>query len=57
MEIRKYAFGNTQIEYLIDKKGRVSLRVVPKSETDKCKNQWETPASEFNPRARYMHNW
>lgn len=57
MDIRKYIFGNTQIEYLIDENGRVSLRIIPKTEADKCKKQWEAPKTEFNPGARYIHNW
>lgn len=57
MEIKKHILGNTLAEYLIDEKGRVSLRLIPVSETEKCKQPWEIEPEKFDPRARYMHRW
>ncbi len=55
MEIKEYIFGDTAVQYLIDKK--VSLILVPKKLRDKVKKPWEQPNGKINPRAEYVHDW
>ena len=57
MEIKKYIFGDTQMEYLIDENKRVSMQMFPVSEASKRTTPWTEEIPEFDPRARYMHWW
>ncbi len=58
MEIKKYKLGRTIIEYLINEKGNVSLLLIPEEAEGEMKKPWDIPnATEFEPKARYRHQW
>ncbi len=57
MEVKSYILGNTQIDYLIDEKGYMSMQIFPKEETENREKPWEIKESTFNPRVRYIHKW
>lgn len=57
MEIKKYHFGDTVVQYLIDDNKRISLMLIPLQKYNDVKKPWEEKNSKFDPKARYMHNW
>ncbi len=57
MQIKSYILGNTQMDYLIDENGSVSMQIIPKTEVEYKQKPWEKEDTAFNPRAKYMHKW
>ena len=57
MEIKKYVFADTVVQYLIDDNKKICLMLLPNEIYDEIKNPWELENSEFDPKARYMRNW
>lgn len=58
MEIKRYCLGETEVWYLINKKGNASMLLIPKESAGEVKAPWDLPKPEgFNPRARYARHW
>lgn len=57
MEIKKYIFGDTQVEYLIDENKKTVMQMFPACMASKRTAPWEEESPKFDPRARYMHTF
>lgn len=54
-ETKRYQFGDTIVEYIIDKDKTAGMVLYPVEKADKVQRGWEYPEGEFNPRAKYSH--
>lgn len=57
MQIKRHILGSTLVEYLINDKKSVSLRIVPKSMEKELKSPWEKELKHFDPRAKYQNSF
>ncbi len=57
MQIKEYSLGDTLVQYLINDKQNVALRLLPRGLAQHQTAPWEIERAPFDARAPYIHNW